>query len=300
VTSSWPSQVTFSTLGVGFTVRATDVRFGDVVRELMAAFGAAESADVVFSVVGGGDHYQLFDRDRVKIAAGTGTEVAMRLLRHLNHEVVERVTSLAIHAGAVAGAHAVIAFPGPAGTGKSTLVAACLQRGFDYVTDEVVVVRPDLAVDPYPKPLWLSTKSRKLLDLADDALLLPLEQRLKSPVPVGAIGAKAAGRPLRLAHLVVLERGAGRLALEPIGPGEMAQWVLRRAFNRSARPADWFHLVADMGRHAGAWRLSFDDPREAADLLADRFGVAADLRSLDSEPATPGSAALAPAARISG
>ncbi len=47
--------------------------------------------------------------------------------------------------------------PGPMGAGKSTLVAALVRAGLDYLTDEVVAIDPARASSvPYPKYLSLA------------------------------------------------------------------------------------------------------------------------------------------------
>jgi hypothetical protein len=268
----WVSETAFNAVGVNCLVRSTDQAFGADIEHLTMDFAASGGPpDVVYSVIRTGDRYQLFDRGRVRVGLGSHGEVLMRLLRRFNHAAIDRATGLAIHAGAVASGGEVIAFPGPAGTGKSTFVAACMQQGFGYVTDEVVVVGTELQVASYPKALWLSRRSLRVLGVPTEDLTVSVEPRYKAPVASKMLGS-VAEPPLRLGHVVVLERNADRLGLEPIDPGDLAYRVLRRAFNRYARPDDWFHLVVDMGRAVHAWRLTYRDPREAAELLDDRLG----------------------------
>lgn len=89
----------------------------------------------------------------------------------------DRITTL--HAGAVRSPSGVtVVLPGPPGTGKSTLVAALLRRGWAYLSDESVGLwhaggaseAPDLPAEhgraagrpvafPFPKPLRLSPES---------------------------------------------------------------------------------------------------------------------------------------------
>ena len=65
------------------------------------------------------------------------------LLALLNRTALAQCRSYAVHAGAVARSGAVTAFPAVSGAGKTTLTAACLRSGFDYVSDEALVLATD-------------------------------------------------------------------------------------------------------------------------------------------------------------
>lgn len=93
------------------------------------------------------------------------TSAALLLATHLNAAAVRQCAGLAVHAGGIASGGAVVALAADSGVGKSTLTAACLARGWEYVTDEALHLTRDGCVVPYPKPLTLSASSRALLDV---------------------------------------------------------------------------------------------------------------------------------------
>lgn len=62
---------------------------------------------------------------------------------------------LFVHAGVVAWRDQAILIPGPSRAGKSTLVAALVQAGATYYSDEFAVLDADGYVHPYPRPLAL-------------------------------------------------------------------------------------------------------------------------------------------------
>ena len=86
-------------------------------------------------------------------------EVLELLLAVVNRTAVLQCRDFAAHAGVVASDGTAVAFPARSGVGKSTLVGACLQQGWAYVSDEALVVRPSTDVRPYAKPLSLHTWS---------------------------------------------------------------------------------------------------------------------------------------------
>ncbi len=270
VATAWASEVVFETLGSSYRVRSTDLEFGAIIDQLTQDFEPSDSApQATFSVIRVGHQYQLFDNDRVLVAQGNRGKVLMRLLPALNSAAIKSVGAFAVHAGAVARGGDVVAFPGPSGAGKSTITAACLQQGFGYVSDEALIIEPaSEAVVPYPKALWLSSRTRRLLDVADDDLVTIVDETRKAPVLATALGSRTAASPLRLTHLVLLKPSDGPPHLEALDPGVTAHELLRNAFNRYQQPEVWFRLVADLARSVHGWRLEYRDPRDAAKMVS--------------------------------
>jgi len=72
---------------------------------------------------------------------------------------------ISMHSAAVGRPTGCILIAGESGSGKTTLVARMLDRGFDYVADDLVLVMPsDLAVVPIAMPLVLKRGSWADLD----------------------------------------------------------------------------------------------------------------------------------------
>jgi hypothetical protein len=63
-----------------------------------------------------------------------------------------------IHAGVVATRETCLLLPAPSGSGKSSLTAALIHRGFRYFSDEVALIEPDTFKVP-PVPLALCVKA---------------------------------------------------------------------------------------------------------------------------------------------
>lgn len=63
---------------------------------------------------------------------------------------------LFLHSGAVAKDNKAVLLAGPSGSGKSTLTLGLLNYGYQYLTDEVVVVGlSDLKVPPFQRPIYV-------------------------------------------------------------------------------------------------------------------------------------------------
>lgn len=83
-------------------------------------------------------------------------EALNALEHHLELAVAEMARGhLFVHAGVVGWRGRAILIPGASHSGKTSLVAALLARGADYLSDEFAVVGRYGRVHPYPRPLGL-------------------------------------------------------------------------------------------------------------------------------------------------
>lgn len=196
-------------------------------------------------------------------------EVIALLLTRVNALAITGYAGLAIHAGVVSRAGRVVAFPAASGVGKSTLVAACLASGFDYVSDEALCI--DLTssrVEPYPKPIMLSPSACRMVGL-------PVVDAGPDEVAVtaGTLGAEVARGDLGLAHVVELVRtdGPPRLVARPAAT--VMTSLLGMSFNHYRRPRAAFDTAVLAARTASAWRLEYPDPLSGARLLTEHLAT---------------------------
>ena len=238
-------------LGSRFAVSGADAAVAAELSRLLAPFADEEPEDgVVRPVVAPGDT--------------TVADALPLVLAEINTTALAEADLFAVHAGAVARGERVVAMPAVSGTGKSTLTAACLRAGLDYVSDEALCLEWDSGrVVPYPRPIALSSWSAA-------ALGLPAGDGAETLLTADDLGAATAGPPLRLAHVVLMDRGGdGEPRLEPVARGEAVAEMLRRSFTSWRRPDRAFTLVHDVLADADTWRLTLGDPRRAAAIIDD-------------------------------
>lgn len=232
-------------------------------RQLLPAAAAGRAPDLALRWDG-----QTVTSPAQSTTAGTEPEALEVLLAAINRAAIDQCRSWAAHCGVVTRRGSAVAFPATSGGGKSTLVAACLASGWEYVSDEALVVDWTTGVlRAYAKPLSLSRWALRRLDLPD-----PPAGRVERPVEPRELGAQAASGPLRLAHIVTLHRRPGEAALSSSDRAVAAMALLRHSFNHYQRPAAAVELVAVLARAAQAWTLDYDDPVDAALLLGGRLG----------------------------
>jgi hypothetical protein len=150
--------------GVAFTVDAADAGLASELEALLPS--AAQAADP------GGATFALDDHAELPVL-----DAALR-----RHVATEAPGHVFVHAGVVAHRGRAIVLPAPTFAGKSELVAALVEAGAAYASDEYAVLRPDGLVEPYARPLTLRGRGRVTAAQLGGTTLA-------EPVPVGLVAA---------------------------------------------------------------------------------------------------------------
>jgi hypothetical protein len=194
-----------------------------------------------------------------------GGDPIQNALAEITRFAVAHSPLLCIHAGVVAGPNGLIAIPGASGHGKTTLVAALLQAGFGYVSDEVLALdRTTLRVTPFRRPLAMDARSLRLLGL--DESVPPPAPHDETVVPLRLLGACAGSGVV--GDIVMSRRAAGPVTMTPSRRGAAVTAVLSRAFNHYTNSRSSFHTVIALARQARVWDAAYADARELAGVLA--------------------------------
>ncbi|MBW3548200.1 MAG: hypothetical protein KY452_08735 [Actinobacteria bacterium] len=261
-------------------MRAQVAEVGEAVDHLLAPFRRSSCGvpgrrrySLVAARAGTSDHHSLYRDCSVQSRSLTWASLADGLLAALNRHAIDGFAEFAVHAGVVAAGDRVLAFPADSGAGKSTMTAACLAAGFDYVSDEALCVEfASSRVLPYPKPVTLSEHSCSLLGIPTPGVHLEGDHPEAGFRPE-ELGAATTEGDLELCDIVRLVRHDGPSRLRPLPASEAVGMLLRMSFNHYKRPRESFQLVTDLARHSRAWELQYDHPAPAAALLWDRLGA---------------------------
>ena len=155
----WFETPTFALLDLTVAVHSDDAALIALVDELYAPTRTdAAPAHALFLGgvrVGGAEGYVAAADGGVLVRTPAPGVAFRHLVYEANQMAIDAtVAPVRLHAAAVArGGHA-LALVGPMGAGKSTLAAGLVQRGWDYLTDEVVAIEAG-RVRPYAKPCSL-------------------------------------------------------------------------------------------------------------------------------------------------
>ncbi len=193
----------------------------------------------------------------------------------INHRIIARCTRyLQIHGAVLAWRGQGFLFAGRSGSGKSTLAAGLVARGWEYLSDEFLLLDPDtLCAQPLPKAVCLKAGS------------FPLIRRLGLPFwtnrscekgrkgRVGYVPASHAvgdrepvARPIRAVCLTSCTAGAKPRAAS-VSPAETVFELSRCVFNRGDFGVRTTALMARVVRAAACFRLEGGDLRATCDLV---------------------------------
>lgn len=186
------------------------------------------------------------------------------LVAGVNRAVIEDLSKFAVHAGVVQLGETLVAFPASSGQGKTTLTAACLLTGFAYVSDEALVLDDNGVVVPYPKPLAMSTWACEMLDLASDGD----ETLMTGP----GLGTTTGPGGATVSDIVLTSYGAQNETLIELPRSEGVAALISHSFNHYKDPERAFRLATSTAARAAVWKLEYDHPLPAAELLMDKLG----------------------------
>ena len=198
----------------------------------------------------------------VEPARGGGGAVSAFLLGSVLAACLKQRGILTLHASAIAADAGAVLFAGHSGRGKSTLLAALVQRGYPMLCDDVAGIAPQgggrpLALPAYPcLRLWgdaveaLGWNGRPLgrVRKGMEKFLVPVERFCKAPVPVRAV-------------FVLRFHGRADLEIEPAAPALAFKCLLRRVYRRNyarglGRAPEQFRAVAELARRAPVTLIS--------------------------------------------
>jgi hypothetical protein len=283
---AWP-RVTppYRALDLSFAVRMVDDDLAAYLGPLLSPFATEAPARHLYSVVDDGARFKnryavYFDGQHI-IRTPDEAQALDYLLWHLNRAVVaESDRYLLLHAAVAAFDGSAILLPAPMDSGKTTLVAGLVQRGFGYLSDEAAAVDPvTLDIDPYPKPLSIDSGSWGVLSALRPAYETRFarfaEERWHVDVDAVRSGATAGSCPARLIVSPRYEAGAPT-KLEQISRAEAVLMLAENAFNFASHKNNALDTLAAVVRRCDCYRLTVGSLGAACDevmAVAERLSV---------------------------
>jgi hypothetical protein len=183
-----------------------------------------------------------------------------------------------LHASCVAVDGTGVAFAGASGTGKSTLVAALLDRGAEFISDDICALTPgpsgEARVWPGARRMKLDNGGLASVDRSASGLEPVGGDRGKYHVPVPMGTASPASVPLSRVYLLAYGEMPARL--EPLGGVEAISALVDETYLLSFAAAlgltsEIFRKVAEMSRTLTVSRLTrprgFEHVESVLDLI---------------------------------
>ena len=249
----------YAALDHGFVVEAHADVAANVERLLTTLRVPAHASPTTYRLerIAGGDEYTVW-RESEAIGTVADATIAVELLLWAIDEAAVQASDrlLLVHAGAAEKRGRIVVVPGASGAGKSTVVSALVDRGWRYVTDEVVALDLESKlVAPYPRAAKVELPAAVLLGLVEAGAGNPPDA-FRVPFPPASSAAVA---------MVVVPsvEPAARVTLEPMRPAEAVSTMAASAWNLSRHRQRGLDVLASLARRP-CYRVRLGDPRAVA------------------------------------
>jgi HprK-related kinase A len=181
---------------------------------------------------------------------------------------------LVIHAAVLSRNGEALLMPAPPGSGKSTLTAGLMSRGWKLLSDEFALIDPDSGrLLPFPRPINLKNSAIAMAKQRYPAIQFSAIYRgthkgdIALLAPTAEQRCPAAERPV-LKWVVLPRWQAGEVAhVAPFSPAQIAMQLAHNAFNYHLFGQQGFQLLCDLGNQAKGLLLTHDDLDGAMDAL---------------------------------
>jgi hypothetical protein len=269
----------YRSLDLVFELDATDPGLRAVLHEVfdaLASTGRPELSCTIATVVDGSFIVRV---DGVDVLATEISSLAFaHLLWEINRRAIDRSHAhrLLLHASAVQIDDRAAMFSGPSGAGKSTIAAGLVAAGFDYLTDDVVVIEPiDAQIEPYPKPVGLGQAVARdfpsLSQCPDQWRAFMGDEWYVTPGMLGGATARGA-----VPGLVVFPRysPSGDNQPMPVSRADALVQMAEHSFNFIEHAPASFELLARVLRQCECYRIEFSSLDRVVDLVRNSLGFA--------------------------
>jgi HprK-related kinase A len=182
---------------------------------------------------------------------------------------------LIVHAAVVAKDGAALVLPGTPGSGKSTLCAALVHRGWRLLSDELALFETGTGLlTPFPRPVSLKNASIDLIrSFAPHAVIGPVTRdtqkgavaHMRAPGDSVARAAEPAAP-----RWIVFPRyqASSATCLQPLSPARVFMGLAGNSFNHHLHGAHGFDCFAAVADRCPGYELAYPDLDRALDELA--------------------------------
>ncbi len=226
---------------------------------------------------------RLWKRKRIKALVGGEARFAP-MPRHLGYPMLESainfcigtgvMRALLIHAAVVERDGRAVVMPGYTGSGKSTLTAALISKGWRLLSDEVAIIDlKDGSLLPYPRAISLKNDAIDLIleRYPDLTVSRRYEGTLKGTLafvkaPLSSVlCSDQSARPFLL--LAPRFKAGSRLVCRRIENGESFMLLVKQSPNYKTLSASGFRALADFVESSVHYRMRFSDLDEAIEIV---------------------------------
>ena len=199
--------------------------------------------------------YSVF-RDEIAVAASVPPEAAINVAldRIAYGLIVDLDDAVALHAASVGIGDSAVLIAGSTGSGKTSLAAWLVSRGFDFLSDEIAVAA-DGRVFTFPRPLLTKSRSDAVIEL----LKLHAGATATAAGPGAALSIPGSRPRTTTPGLLVFPRfePAAPLRLGPLSAGRALLRLMEANLNARNLPDHGLAVLRDMAAKVPALEIRF-------------------------------------------
>ncbi len=256
----------------------------DVAMKNLRTQANAHKVDGALFVSGSHDQWELYDHDadrtwKIKTAGGLIYQLTDRLMSRLAG-LIE--TQHCLHAAAVSFKGRAIVMPAVSGSGKSSLTTWLVAHGFDYITDEMVLIDKQQQVDGISRPIHIKTRGWGAIESLLEADADVFDGVQCNVVPIKSIGGQVSPSA-RHDHGILLFphfKQGEPLQLAPISSTDAGLTLIKNHINARNMEDHGFPALMRLARTSQSYALTFGGcemlPKQLAERLKGLLTVSAD------------------------
>ena len=250
--------------GVQLTVRAKSAASRVLVESAMAAMRPKKvttAHGVMLTVDGDEKEWHLRDHttgvSRKLTSAGD-------LIYHLTDRIVFHIADRAeamhcLHAAAVSHAGNALVIPANSGAGKSSFTCWLVANGFDYITDELILLDDEQRIDGVGRPIQIKSHGQAAIEPLLTAPQEVFTGKLVNAVPVSSLGGRSSessAHPLMLLVFPQYRKGAA-FAFARLSSADAGMRLMANHVNARNLEGHGFRAMMQMIRSTPAYALEY-------------------------------------------
>lgn len=238
-----------------------------------------KSKGIKLSVKGDEEEWHLRDHaDDIRRKLSLPGDLIYHLTDRIVYHVADKVSDRhCLHAAAVCKQQRAIIIPANSGAGKSSFTAWLVANGFDYMTDELILIDGDRQIDGLARPIQIKAngvEAVKHLLSSEDALH---RGKLANAVPIESLNGQISESSDNVIGMMVFPqyRKGSTFNFDKLSAAEAGMRLMANHVNARNLDGHGFRAMMEMIRqtpcysleYGGFDRLPLDFPQQLSDLL---------------------------------
>lgn len=252
--------------GVRLCVQAKTPPAVDLIESAIEAMPYQKSSDspdlsaIQISLDGADDHWQLSDpTSELNLTLSQTGDVIYHLTDRIVFHVADKSQGVhCLHAAAVAYAGKAIVIPANSGAGKSTFTTWLAANGFDYLSDELILVKDDGALSAIARPIQIKSKGLEpVLPLLTNPDTIA-RGVFANAIPISSLGANYVQGAQALGMFIFPKYVAGsRYQLSELSSAEAGMRLMANHVNARNLDGHGFRAMMKLIRNTPCYSLDY-------------------------------------------